>query len=55
MDRVKQAEAENKALRAENEKLKADQFFIAMMTDVELETVEEDSTPNNVPTDGGNE
>ena len=31
---------ENKVLLAENEKLKADMDYIAMMTDIELETEE---------------
>lgn len=33
---------QNKALKAQNEKLKADLDYIAMMTDVELETETEE-------------
>ena len=40
-DRLKLAELENSILKGENEKLRADSDYIAMMTDVDLDETEE--------------
>jgi hypothetical protein len=46
--RIAEVEAENAALRAENERLAADQDYIAMMTGVELDDEGEEANEPEV-------
>ena len=47
-DMAMQAVRDSEMLRAENEKLKADLAYVAMMTDVDIEEEEESGDESNV-------